>query len=650
MQSNNTQNELLFSIEERTIRHAESIIVDDNYKENQLLKEYTKLYKRYKKLFKQLKNLISMTDRQQKQVKNLNNELLQTNKLLSGLGGEKSLTINSQLVNQMSNYTSQLILTKNHLLSVCQSDQQKSDYLGLLQNLNIVTTNLQDCIFQTKMQPLAIVYAGLPKKASQAAKLNQKEIQLNLSGKNVRIDNDFLESLSFILSHLIENACKHGIESKKERLELNKDPIGNIDITAYKKDRHIYIEVNDDGRGLELQSVFEKNNIENTTSIELNQLIDQLAISNESFSRSSGLKRIHQMVEDMKGNIKIHSQQMQGLRYILKFPESISIISGLIVDVLGERFILPQDSIVELISVYDSDIFTQIEYTHESEVIRLRDKLIPLIRLNEVVKLRKQFTSDIRIKIVQKYSRIMNEKQHQINTDATLLLVVLKADNDRFALIIDQIIGNEEIVYMPLHPLVKHLNIYTGLSILGDGSVSMILNPLGIFKHVDIHIDNSGNDKSKTQHISTTQRILLFQSGIKEQYAVLLSEIYRLVRIKKSDIQYKSNTPLIAIDGVVTQVIILDHFLSVSKFISNDILYLLILKNMDRPLGILMSSLAGIHRIEISLETDTYVAEGVRGTMKTNGRLTIFLDASKLAQMARIAYMNKKENNDDHHL
>jgi two-component system chemotaxis sensor kinase CheA len=145
--------------------------------------------------------------------------------------------------------------------------------------------------------------------------------------------------------------------------------------------------------------------------------------------------------------------------------------------------------------------------------------------------------------------------------DNLLLFVVLRVENERFGLVIDQIIGNEEIVYMPLHSLVKNLKIYSGVSILGDGCVSMILNPEGIFKHVNININNPEHQKDVVQENSKINRILIFKSGIKEQFAVLLGEVSRLVRIKKEDIQYKSEIPLIAIDRVITQVIVLDQFL-----------------------------------------------------------------------------------------
>jgi len=647
MQSTSKQNDLLFTIEEKTIQHAESIINDENYKENNLVKEYTKLYKRYKKLYKQLKSLISMTDKQQKQVNNLNNELVQTNKLLAGLGGKKSLTVNSALVKQMSSYASQLILAKNHLWSVCQKDQKK-DYQGLLQNLNIVTTNLQDCIFQTKMQPLAIVYAGLPKIISQTTKLNQKEIQLNLKGKDVKVDNDFLESLSFILTHLIKNACEHGLETKQERLKLNKSSVGTIDIKAYKQDRHIIIEVNDDGRGMNFQSFKEKNSVSNNPKIELKQWIEFLKEADDNIHVDSGLSKISQKVEDIKGSIHVQSKDNQGLRFYLKFPESIAIISGMIVEVSRKRFIIPQSSIVELLSIYDLDIFTQIQFTHEHEVIRLRDKLIPMIRLDEVLNHRDPFTYEIRTQIAQKYSQ-MRSKEYPANIDDTLIFVILKADNERFALIVDQIIGNEEIVYMPLHPLVRNISIYNGLSILGDGSVSLILDPEGIFKHVDIHIDNPEKRTALTQKNSKIQRILLFKSGIKEQFSVLLSEVGRIVRINKDDIQYKSDIPLVAIDGAVIQVIILDHFLSVSELAFNDILYLLILKNVDRSLGVLVSTLGGIHNVELFIETDTFVEKGALGTMKYNDKITIFLDVQNLAARARMAYMNIQEEMNDNH-
>lgn len=636
MQSDLQQNEFLFYTEEKTIKHAESIIQNNNFNENQWLKEYKKLLKRYKKLFKQLKNLISMTDRQQKQVNRLNSELMQTNKLLADVSGDQSLTISRHHIKELSTITSHLVLTKNQLLSFEHAQNNQTDYLSLLQNLNIVTASLQDCILKTKLQPLTIVYTELPGIISQYTKNQNKDIQLNLDGKNVKIDNDFLDSLRFILCHLVENACLHGIETKLERKTLSKPSVGNINITAANKDKHVIIEFDDDGKGFDFQSVFK--NRDQLYPIELKQWIDHLKTSHQRFNNYSGLQQIHDKVEAIKGSIRIQNSNRQGLRYLLKFPESIAIMQGMIVEVSGERFIIPKDYIAEVISVYDSEIISQIEFLSEHEVIRLREKLTPLIRLKEVLKRPEPFNSDTRMKIAQKYQITHASNNYQNEED--LLFLVMKAEKERFAVVIDKIVGNEEIVYMPLHSLVKHLPLYSGMSILGDGCVSMILDPEGIFKHVDIHIDTSDTRTETIQQNSKVQRILIFKSGSKEQFAVFLAEVARLVRIKKSDIQYKSDLPLIAIDGVVTQLILLDQYLKVSPLISSDILYVLLLKNMDRPSGILMSGMGGIHSVEILIETDTFVDKGVLGTMKIEKKLTIFLDVLSLARMA--VAINKK--------
>jgi len=648
MQSESQQNEFLFHTEEKTIQEAEYLLSQEYQDDIQLLKAYKTLFKRYKKLFKQLKNLISMTDRQQKQVNRLNNELTQTNKLLADVSGKESLTISSHHIKQLSEITSHLVLTKNQLLSFNYHDNNQTEYMSLLQNLNIITTSLKESILQTKMQPLSIIYADLPKIISLATKTQNKEVQLNLHGNNVKIDNDFMDSLLFILSQLVKNACEHGIESKNERIALSKPPIGNIDILALKKGDHVIIKMNDDGKGIDFGAFTQKDSaFKNQESIELKQWIKFLKQTHKNFNKNTGLQKIIEKVEEMKGGIRIQLTNKQGMQYLINLPESISIIQGLIVELSGERFIIPQNNIVELVSIYDSDIISKIEYVTEHEVIRLRDKLIPLVRLSEVLKQRNPFNSETRLKIVKKYSQMSHDTMDDQNADNLLLFIVIKTESEPFGLVIDQIIGNEEIVYMPLHSLVKNLHIYSGVTILGDGCVSMILNPDGIYKHVNINIDNSDHQKEVIQESSKINRILVFKSGIKEQFAVLLGEVSRIVRILKNDIQYKSNIPLIAIDGVVTQVIVLDFFLEVSAIKLTQILYLLILKNTDRPLGILMSSLCGIHSIELEIEKDTFVQKGVMGTMKLNEKLTIFLDTLRLSQMAKMAYINKQDSEDD---
>jgi len=648
MKSETKQGEIIFNIEEKTIKTGEDIIKNDKYKNNELLKDFSKLLKQYKKLFKQLKNLLKMSDRQQSQVNRLNEELVQTNKLLADVSGEKTLKISVKLIRKMSDLASHLMLTKNQLLAFNNNNiNQKSEYFEHLENFNNVTGDLQDCIMKTKMQPLALVFASLPKIINNATKNVQKQIKLFIKGENIKIDNAIFDSLGLMLSHLVKNSCEHGIETKQERILKKKDQIGYISISALKNEDQILIEVDDDGKGIDINFLKSKaieNGISETQQhdfmndngiLELTTIVDLLTYSLEKFKKESGFQIINQKIKEIGGNVKVQTTNKQGIKFILKFPESLSIISGLIVEASGHRFIIPQSKVEELISLYDSEIYTKIELTPEQEVYRLRDKLIPIIRLSEIINKSEPFTTKTRNELIKKYSKIKHDKLNNENLDEIFFIAVLKTEYERFGLVIDKIIGTEEFVFIHLHSIVKHLKIYSGLSIMRDGRVSMIIDPGGIFKHAGININNFCDDKKELVNKNfKLQRILLFKSGEKEQFAVMLSMIHRIVRITKEEIQYKANTPYAAIDGEITRLIILDKFINVSKFKDIDTMYLLMPRYLNKTIAILISGLGGVHSLELNIDTNSHMEEGILGTMKINDIITVFLDTSQLAQMA----------------
>ena len=612
MNDNTSTDEFIFSSEEKTIKNAEEALKQPESHENKLSEPFATLLNSYKKLFKQTKNLIKMSDRRQKQIFQLNEELAETNRLLlSGEKGGKNLTINFELIKKISDLSSYLVLTKNQIISATEQGEHSQDFLQLLQNFSTSINDLQDTILQTRMQPLGLLFSSIPKIIHRTNRKLKKDINLEISGEKIFVDNRLFDSLDIILKELVKNACLHGIETNQNRLKKGKDAMGLISIKAMHKKRKIKVLLTDDGQGF-----------------------DPKIIEDNLFSN---LHMVKTMIDEIGGLMEIQSKKDVGTEFLLEFPETRTIASAVIVESDGDRYIIPQNSVEEFVSLYNDEIFLQIEQTQEQEVYRLRDKLIPIIRLNEILMQKNPFTKENRIKIVEKYRGRCNYLKKQDNqSDTILYFAVLKTPAGHFGLIVDEIIGTEEIIFMHIHSAVANIKIFDGISILGDGSVSTILNPEGIYNHAGISINPSLLEQ-KVQNIKNTklQRLFIFKCGNKEQFAVHLKLIQRVVRIKKEDIQYKGDTPYVAIDGSVMRLIMLDTFLNVSTFNIVDPLYVMIPRNFNKQVAFLISNLGFIYHTEINFEKNRPFEEGIKGTMKIDNTITLFIDIPFLIQLVK---------------
>ena len=231
MDNNKTSEEFMFAFEEKAIQNAEESINLYASPDNELSEAFSTLLNNYKKLFKQTKNLIKMSYRRQKQIFQLNEELAETNRLLlSGEKGGKNLTINFELIKKMSDLSSYLVLTKNQIISATEQGEHSQEFLQLLQNFSTSTNDLQDAILQTRMQPLGLLFSSIPKIIHRTIRRLKKDINLEISGEKIFVDNRLFDSLDIILKELVRNACLHGIEPNQERIKKGKENVGLIRI------------------------------------------------------------------------------------------------------------------------------------------------------------------------------------------------------------------------------------------------------------------------------------------------------------------------------------------------------------------------------------------------------------------------------------
>jgi two-component system chemotaxis sensor kinase CheA len=562
----------------------------------------------------------------------------------------ETIRIGIDILDRIMNLAGELVLVRNqHMLVIDKQNSRQSD---IAQRLDMVTTELQEAIMRTRMQPIGNLFSKLPRIVRDLGKKLSKSIVVITKGDDVELDRNILESLSDPLIHIIRNACDHGIEFPNDRIQIGKSETGYIKVHAYHEAGQINITIEDDGKGLDPDRIKEialerevktKHDIHLMSENELIKLIMLPGFSTaheatEVSGRGVGMDVVKNAVEDMNGSIDMHSEKNHGTTIHLRLPLTLAIIPSLIVLVNNERLAIPEVNVEELVSLYDKEILTEIETNGDQEVFRLRKYLLPLVRLNEVLARKEAFSESVRFEISEKYSQTAQKKLHEETEDLEEILIfaVLKFGNQRFGVIVDEVLGTEEIVVNPIHSLVKNIKIFSGTTIMGDGTVALILDVNGIVNHCGLIFSNYSEkrlSKGAYSNQSDTHRILLFESGPNEQFAVPLLLLKRVEIINADEVQMIGDREYISIDNKTIQIVRLDKILNVSSITENKRLYLLIPKQSPQSFGLIASRLIDVINMPLELNKEDFDDEGFLGTALIEKKITLFIDIYKIIQM-----------------
>ncbi|MCC6127300.1 MAG: chemotaxis protein CheW [Pirellulales bacterium] len=548
-----------------------------------------------------------------------------------------SLRVPVPLVDRLMTLAGELVLARNQALRLIDGDA--AAMRPVLQKLDAVTSELQGAVTQTRMQPVGNLFAKFPRLVRDLARQLNKQIELETSGTEVELDKSVLEQLSDPLTHLVRNACDHGIEPPAERQAAGKPPSGKISLSASQLGGQICIEVRDDGRGLDPRRIKNKaiqaglrtaEELARAAEKDLLGLILLPGFSTakevtEVSGRGVGMDVVKTNLDRLGGTLELDSTPGGGTAFALRVPLTLAIIPCLIVGSGGRRYAIPQKDLEELVCLHPELTSTKIESTVDRELVRLRDRLLPLVRLDDVFAAPSPFDAARRREIVKKYQR----------ADRALFAVV-KAGSRRFGIVVDEILKSEEIVVKPLHAALKPLACFSGATIMGDGQVALILNVEGIAGHAGIRAGEYLAEQAATAAPARAENaaVLLFEYGTQEQFAVPLAMIRRLVMVERAQIERVGPYEFITVAGVPTPILRLDSYLPVSPEAGGGMSFLILPKNLARPLGVLATAILDTETLPANFSTAAFRADGVVGTAVVRGRMTLFLDIARLADRA----------------
>lgn len=474
----------------------------------------------------------------------------------------QSIRVNVDLLEELMNMVSELVLTRNQLLQITRNTDN-SELAVPLQHLSQCTTELQESVMKTRMQPIGNAWAKLPRIVRDLTVELDKKIELNMLGADTELDRQVLELIKDPLTHMVRNSADHGIETPAERIAAGKPEQGTITLNAYHEGGHIIIEIKDDGRGISAEKlsgkILEKGLATEAELADMSEAQIQKFIFHPGFStaeevtsvsgRGVGMDVVRSNIEKIGGTIDMVSTVGSGSNFSIKIPLTLAIVAGLIVKANNERYAIPQISVLELVRVAakngNTDSDHKIETINDTPVLRLRNSLLPLVYLNEILGFKTREEIDAR-------------------EDADDFIVVAQVGTFTFGIVVDQVFDTEEIVVKPVAPILKELEIYSGNTILGDGSVIMILDPNGIASLANGSVSDSAADQDAEVDVarpvndSEKETMLVFRAGGNHPRVVPLSLIARLEeinidQIEESDgklmVQYRGSLmPLIAAD------------------------------------------------------------------------------------------------------
>lgn len=535
---------------------------------------------------------------------------------------ETHIKVDVKLLDQLMNLAGELVLARNRVVQLSQKIMDE-DLTRSVQALSMITTEMQETIMKTRMQPIGMVFNKFPRIVRDLSKALGKKVNLHLEGTETELDRSIIEAIKDPLTHLVRNAIDHGIEPPEERIKLNKPAEGVLILRAYQEGGQVIIEIEDDGRGIDVEKIRQKAvekrflTQEEATLASEKELLSLIFKSGFSTAetvtqlsgRGVGMDVVKTNIEKLGGSIEINTVRGKGTTVKIKIPLTLAIIPALIVTSGDYRYAIPQVNLKELVNIQPEKDLLKVGNT---EFYRLRGEIIPVLRLSEILK-----------------SNGKDEDQKN--------LVILTTGEKFIGLLVDKIFASEEIVVKPLGKWFKNIPIYSGATIMGDGKLALILDVIGLSQFIGISMEEV-EKKYETTVIKTkisseeTIFLLLFDVG-EDRLALPIALISRLDKIKANEIQISGGKEIIIYKDEVIPIIRLENYLPLQSISSQEEYNVLFFTERNKTCGILCSKIVGTLETTLEVEEGIYNHPGILGHRIINGKTVLFIDIYKIIEM-----------------
>jgi two-component system chemotaxis sensor kinase CheA len=439
----------------------------------------------------------------------------------------ETIRVGVNLLDKLMTLVGELVLARNQLMQLTNA-LEDTGLQAVSERMNLIATELQEQVMKTRMQPIGNIWGQFPRTVRDVALGCGKEVGIEMEGKETELDKTIIEAIKDPLTHLVRNSVDHGIELPEDRVKAGKDRAGRLILRAFHEGGQVNIEISDDGAGLNVERIRKKAAERGVITSEQAAHMPEREIFNLIFlpgfstaekvtnvsGRGVGMDVVKTNVEKIGGTVDVQSTLGRGTTVRVKIPLTLAIIPALVVTCGGDRYAIPQVSLLELVRVEADEVGKGVELVHGVPVYRLRGRLLPLVYLNRELEL-------------------AAKESNETGTDGAVNIVVLRADERRFGLVVDQINDTEEIVVKPLRKQLKTVKTFAGSSIMGDGKVALILDVLGLAQRAGVvtetHDRNAAEKTTEAIAAATEkQTFLLFAGPGDSRMAIPLSTLARL--------------------------------------------------------------------------------------------------------------------------
>ncbi len=546
--------------------------------------------------------------------------------------GGQSIRVTVDTLEQLMTMVSELVLTRNQLLEIVRRHED-SEFKTPLQRLSNVTAELQEGVMKTRMQPIGNAWQKFPRIVRDLSNELGKQIDLEMVGAETELDRQVLDLIKDPLTHMVRNSADHGLESTEQRRAAGKSPHGRIRLSAYHEGGYIIIQIADDGRGLDTarikakavaQGLVPEADIDKLSESQIHKFIFAPGFSTATnvtnvSGRGVGMDVVRNNIDQIGGTIDVKSVAGVGLSFTIKIPLTLAIVAALIVESSGDRFAIPQLSVIELVRARSGSEH-RIERIKDTTVLRLRDKLLPLARLSDL--LGGQAAGDVE----------------------SGYIVVTQVGGQTFGIVVDKVFHTEEIVVKPMSSKLRHITMFSGNTILGDGSVIMIIDPNGAAQAIGSSMSShvAAQEAGQAAPVATTAQstsLLMFRAGSADLKAVPLSLITRLEEIDARKIEMSNGRHMVQYRGHLMPLITMNDAVSVKGEGAQS---LLVVSDGTRSMALVVDEIVDIveDRLDIQVASEN---AGVIGSAIIKGQATEIIDIAHFLPLAFADWFRRKE-------
>jgi two-component system chemotaxis sensor kinase CheA len=545
----------------------------------------------------------------------------------------QSIRVNVDTLEHLMTMVSELVLTRNQLLEISRRNED-TEFKVPLQRLSNVTAELQEGVMKTRMQPIGNAWQKLPRIVRDLSGELGKQIELEMHGADTELDRQVLDLIKDPLTHMVRNSADHGLETPAERLAGGKGEQGTIRLSAYHEGGHIIICIADNGRGLNTDRIKAKAissglateaELEKMSEAQIHKFIfapgfsTAAAITSVS-GRGVGMDVVRTNIDQIGGTIDIKSVAGEGSSVTIKIPLTLAIVSALIVEAAGDRFAIPQLAVVELVRARANSEH-RIERIKDTAVLRLRNKLLPLIHLKKLLKIDDGAVSD----------------------PENGFIVVTQVGSQTFGIVVDGVFHTEEIVVKPMSTKLRHIDMFSGNTILGDGAVIMIIDPNGIAKALGA-AGASAHDMANengAHHIGTgeqTTSLLVFRAGSSQPKAVPLGLVTRLEELPADKIEFSNGRYMVQYREQLMPLVAMESVTIASQGAQP----ILVFSDDGRSMGLVVDEIIDIVEERLNIEVGGS-SQGILGSAVIKGQATEVIDVGHFLPMAFADWFTRKE-------